>query len=164
MQLSLQPCFSFSSVQFSCSVMSDSLWPDGLQHTRLPCPSPTFRAYSNSCPLSWWCYLTISSSATPFSFCLQSFPASESFPMNQLFTSGGQNIGAWASASVPPVNEYSGLVSFRIDWFDLLATQGTLKSPPALQFKSINSLALSFLYGPTLTSNSHIRTWPLKKP
>ena len=80
------------SVQFSCSVMSDSLWPHGLQHARLPCPSPTPRAYSNSCPLSQWCHPTISSSVVPFS-CLQSFTASGSFPMSQLFTSGGQSTG-----------------------------------------------------------------------
>ena len=87
---------------FSCSVTSDSLQPHGLQHARLPCPSPTPGACSNSCPLSRWCYLTISSSTIPFSFCLQTFPASESFPVSQLFAWGGQDIGA--SASVLPVN------------------------------------------------------------
>ena len=100
--------------------------PHGLQHTRLPCPSPTPRAYSNSCPLSWWCHPTISSSVVTFSFCLQSFPASGSFPMSQFFTSGGQSIRA--SVSISPSNEYSGLISFRIDWLDLLAVQRTLKS------------------------------------
>jgi len=90
-----------SNVVQSLSV-SDSLRPHGLQHTKLPCPSPPPRVCSNSCPLSQWCYLTISSSVTHFSFCLQSFPASEFFPMSQLFTSGGQSIGA--SASVLPVN------------------------------------------------------------
>ena len=80
------------SVQFSCSVMSDSLWPHGLQHSRPPCPSPTSRVYSNSCPLSRWGHPTISSSVVPFS-CLQSFTASGSFPMSQLFTSGGQSTG-----------------------------------------------------------------------
>ena len=91
--------------------MSDSSWPDGLQHTRLPCPSPTSRTYSNSCPLSRWCHATISSSVIPFSSCLQSFPASGSFPMNQFFESGGQDIGTSASASVFPMNIQ--------DWFPL---------------------------------------------
>ena len=88
---------------FSCSVVSDFLWPHGLQHTRLPCLSPTLGAYSNSCPSSLWCHPTISSSVVPFSSCLQSFPTSGSFPMSQLFTSGGQSIGASASASVLPM-------------------------------------------------------------
>ena len=92
------------SVQFSCSVISDSLTPHGLQHARLPCPSPTPGACSNSCPLRWWCHPTISSSVVPFSSCLQSFPASGSFQMSQFFTSGGQSIGASASTSVLPVN------------------------------------------------------------
>ena len=93
--------------------MSDSLWPHGLQHDRLPCPSLSPGVCSNSCPLSWWCYLTISSSATLFSFCLQSFPASGSFTMSQLFTSGGQNIGASASASASVLTmDYSGMISF----------------------------------------------------
>ena len=96
--------------------------PYGLQHTRLPCPSLSPRVGLDSCQLSQWCYLTISSSATLFSFCLQSFLASQTFPKSWLFTSGGQSIGASASASVLPV------ISFRIDWFDLLAVQGILKS------------------------------------
>ena len=91
------------SVQFSCSVVSDSLWPRGRQHARLPCPSPTPGACSNSCPLSWWCHPTISSSVALFSSCLQSFPASGSFPMSQFFASGGQSIGVSASASVLPM-------------------------------------------------------------
>ena len=91
------------SVQFSCSVMSDSLRPHGLQHTRPPCPSPTPGAYPNSRPSSQWCHPTISSSVIPFSSCLQSFPASGSFPMSQLFASGGQSIGVSASASVLPM-------------------------------------------------------------
>ena len=85
----------WASVQFSRSVMSDSLWPHGLQHARLPCLSPTPGACSNSCPLSWSCHPTILSSVIPFSSCLQSFPASESFPMSQFFASGGQSIGAY---------------------------------------------------------------------
>ena len=91
----------FSSVQSSPSVMSDSLWPHGLQHARSPYPSPTHGVCSNSCPLSQWCNPNISSSVDPFSSCLQSFPASESFPMSQFFASGGQIIGVLASASVP---------------------------------------------------------------
>ena len=117
----------FSSVQFSRSVVSDSLWPHGLQHARLLCLSPTPRVYSNSRPLSWWCHPTISSYVIPFSSRLQSFPASGSFQMSQLFASGGQTIGSF-SFSISPSNEYSGLISFRMDWFDLLAVQGTLKS------------------------------------
>ena len=95
---------SISSVQFSCSVMSDSLRPHGLQHARPPCPSPTPRVYSNSCPLSQWCHPTISSSVIPFSSHLQSCPASGSFPMSQFFASGGQSIGVSASTSVLPMN------------------------------------------------------------
>ena len=97
--------------QFSCSVVSNSLWPHGLQHARLPCPSPTPRACSNSCPSSQWCHPTVSSSVVPFSSCLQSFPASESFPVSQFFASDGQGIGASASASVLPMNIQ--------DWFPL---------------------------------------------
>ena len=97
-------------LQFSHSVVSDSLWPHGLQHTRPPCPSPIPGIYPDSCPLSRWCHPTISSSLIPFS-CLQSFPASGSFPMNQIFASGGQSIGASASASVLPMNIQ--------DWFPL---------------------------------------------
>ena len=104
----LRPCLkgapSLSSVQFSHLVMSDSLRPHGLQHTRLPCPSTTPGACSNSCPLSQWCHPTISSSVVPFFSRLQSFPASGSFPMSQLFTAGGQSIGASTSESVLPVN------------------------------------------------------------
>ena len=93
-----------SSVQFSLSLVSNSLRPHGLQHARLPCPSPTPRVWSNSCPLSWWCHPAISSPVVPFSSHLQSFPASGSFPVTQFFASGGQSIGASASASVLPMN------------------------------------------------------------
>ena len=106
---SLRP--SIISVQFSRSVASDSLGPHGLQHARLPCPSPTPRVYSNSCPLSRWCHPTISSSVVPSSSCLQSFPASGPFLMSQFFTSGGQSIGVSASASALPMNIQ--------DWFHL---------------------------------------------
>ena len=102
---------NLSSVQFSCSVMSGSLWPHGLQHARPPCPLATPRSYSNSCPLSWWCHTAISSSVIPFSSCLQSFPASGSFPVSRFFASGGQSIGVSASASVLPMNIQ--------DWFPL---------------------------------------------
>ena len=97
-------CFwSFNSFQFSCSIVSDSLRPHELQHGRPPCPSPAPRAYPNSCPLSWWYHPTISSFVITFSSCLQSFPPSGSFPVSQLFASGGQSIGASASTSVLPV-------------------------------------------------------------
>ena len=119
--------YNISSVQFSPSIMSDSLSPHGLQHTRLPCPSPTSRACSNSCPLSWWCHPTISSSVVPFSSHLQSFPASGSFPKSQFFMSGGQSIGA-LSFSIRLSNEYSGLISFRIDCFDLLYLYAVLEN------------------------------------
>ena len=136
------------SVQFSHSVVYDSLRPHGLQHARLPCPSPAPRAYSNSCPSHWWCHPTISSAVMPLSSRLQSFPASRSLPVSQFFSSGGRSIGVSASTSVLPMN-----ISFRIDWLDLLAVQGTLQeSSPTPQFKSINSSVLSFLYSPTLTS------------
>ena len=103
--------------------MSDSLQPRELQHARPPYPSPITRAYPNPCPLSWWCHLAISSSVLPFSSCPQSSPALESFPMSQLF---GQSVGSFSFIS--PSNEHPGLISFRMDWLDLLAVQGTLKS------------------------------------
>ena len=132
------------SVQFSCSVVSDSLMHE-LQHARLSCPSLSPGVCSNPCPLSRWNYPTISASAAPFSFCLQSFLASGYFPMSWL------KYWSW-SFSISPSNEYSGLISFMIDRFDLLAVQGTLESSPELQLKSIYSSALSLLYGPALTS------------
>ena len=105
--------------------MSNSLRPHGLQHARLPCPTP--RAYSNSSPSHRWCHPTIPFSVIPFSSRLQSFPTSGSFQMSQVFTSGGQWIRA-SEFSISSFNEYSGLISFSTDWFDLLAAQGTLKS------------------------------------
>ena len=135
--------------QFSYSVMSNSLWPHGLQHTRLPCPSPTPGACSNSCPLSQWCHPTISSSVVPFSSHLQSSPASGSFPMSQFFASGSQSIGALASVLTMNVQ----------DWFLLgltgwisLKSKRLSRSFSTPQFKSIKSLGLSFLYSPTLIS------------
>ena len=101
------------SVQFSHSVVSDSLRPHGLQHARLPCPSPSPRVYSNSCPLSQWWHPTISSSVVPFSFHLQSFPASGSFQVSQFFSSGGRNIGVSASASILPMNNHD---RFPLEW------------------------------------------------
>ena len=100
----LAPCHMFQPVQFSRSLMSDSLQPHGLQHARLPCPSPTLGACSNSCPSSQWCHPTISSSGIPFSSCLQSFPASGPFPKSQIFTLGGQSTRVSASPSVLPMN------------------------------------------------------------
>ena len=112
---------------FSRSVNSYSLWPHELQHARLSCPLPSPGACSNLCPLSQWCHPAISSSVVPFTSCLLSFPASESFPMGQFFASGGQSIGVSALASVIPM-EYSGLISFRMDWLNLFVVQRTLKS------------------------------------
>ena len=114
------------SVSFSCSVLSDSLQPYGLQHTRPPCPSPTPGVYSNSCPLSRWCHPTISSSVVPFSTCPWSFPASGSFQESALSIRWPNY---WSfSFSISPSNEHPGLISFMMDWLDLLAVQGTLKS------------------------------------
>ena len=151
----------FSSVQFSFSVVSNSLRPYGLQHARPPCPSPTPRAYSNSCPLSRWCHPAISSSAVPFSSCLQSFPASGSFPMSLFFASGGQRIRVSASASVLPMNFQDW---FPLGWTGWIPLQSKGLSPTP-QFKSINSLALRFLYSLTLTSiHDHCvrRVWKSK--
>ena len=141
--------YQFNSVQFSCLVVSNSLPPHGLQHTRLPCPSPTPGVYSNSCPSSRWCHPAISSSVVPFSSCPQSLPASGSFPISQLFTSGGQSIGVSASASVFPMNIQDWSPLGWTGWISL-QSKGLSRVPP--QFKSINSLALSFLHSPTLTS------------
>ena len=113
------------SVQFSRSVVSDSLWPHEPQHSRPPCPSPTPGVHPNPCPLYRWCHPTISSSVIPFSSWLQSVSASGSFPMSQLFALGGQSTGVSASASVLPMNTQDW---FRMDWLDLLAAQGTPKS------------------------------------
>ena len=113
--------------QVSCSVVSNSLWCHRLQYARLPCPSPTPRVCSNSCASSWWCHPNILSSVVPFSTCLQSFPASGSFQMSQLFVSGSQKYWSF-SFSISPSSEYSGLISFWIDCFDFLAVQGTFKS------------------------------------
>ena len=142
-----------SSVQFSRSVMSDSLQPDGLQHARLPWPSPTPRAYSNSCPLCRWCHPTISSSAVPFSSCLQSFPASGSFQMSWFFVSGGQSIRTSASASVLPMNiqdwfplGWTSLISLKSKGFSRVFSNSTVQKH---QFFSAQ---------PSLWSGSYIHT------
>ena len=144
--------------QFSCSVMSDPLQPHGLQHARLPCTSPTPRACSNSCPLSRWCHPTISSSVIPFSY-LQSIPASGSFQMKSVLHIMWPKYWSF-SFSISPSNEYSGLISFRIDWFYLFAVQGTLKS--LLQHHSSKP---SILQCPAffMVQLSH-HTWLLEKP
>ena len=148
---------SFSSVHFSHSVVSDSLRAHGLQHTRLPCPSPTPGVYSNSCPLSQWCYPTISSFVVPFSPSLQSFPASGSFQMSQFFAWGGQSIGASASTSVLPMNTqdwsplgWTGLISLL--WLSRVFSNTTVQKH---QFVSAQLSS---------QSNSHIHTWLLEKP
>ena len=117
--------------QFSRSVVSDSLRPHRLQHARLPWPSPTPRACSNSCPSCRWCHPTISSSVVPFFSCLQSFPASGSFPVSQFFTSSGQSIGVSASASVLPVNFQDSFPLGLTGWISLESKRllKTLKTP-----------------------------------
>ena len=141
----------YRSAQFSCSVVSDSLWPHELQHARPPCPSPAPRVHSDSCPSSQWCHPAISSSVVPFTSSLQSFPASGSFQMSRFFASGGQIIGVSASASVLPMNIQ--------DWFPLvwtgwisLQSKGLSRVFSNTTAQSINSSVLSFPYGPTLTS------------
>ena len=152
-------CVRFSSVQFSGSVVSDSLWPRGLQHSRAPCPSPTPRVYSNSRPLSQWCHPTISSSVIPFSSGLQCFPTSGSFQMSQFFASGGQSIGVSASASVLPMNIQ--------DWFPLGWTGWISLQSKGLSRVFSNTTVQKhqfFCVQLSLWSNCHIYTWPLKKP
>ena len=142
-----------SSDQFSCWVVSDSLRPHGLQHARPPCPTPTPRVYSNSCPSSWWYHATISSSVVPFYSCLQSFPASGSFQMSQFFASGGQSIGVSTSTSVLPMNIQ--------DWFPLGWT-GWI----SLQSKGLSKVLSNttvqkhqfFITQPSLCSKSHSHT------
>ena len=113
---------NYMQIQFIHSVVSNSLWPHGLQHTQLPCPSPTPRAYSNSCLLRWRCHPTISSSVVPFSSCLQ-FPSIRVFSNESVLLIGW--LKCWSfSISISPSNEYSGLISFRMGWLDLLAVQG----------------------------------------
>ena len=145
----------FSSVTQLCPTLRSHR----LQHTRLPCPSPVPGVYSDSCPLCRWCHPTISSSVSPYSSCLQSFPASWSFPVSQFFTSGGQTIGISASASVLPMNTQ--------DWFSLRLT-GLI----SLQFRGLTRVFSNttvqkhqfFSAQPSLWANSHIHTWLLEKP
>ena len=141
-----------SSVHFSHSVVSDSLWHHGLQHPRPPCPSPTPGVYPNSFPLSWWYHPTISSSVGPFSSCPQSFPASRVFSNESVLHIRWPKY--WTSSfSSSPSNEQSGLISFRMDWFGSpCSPRDSQESSPTPQFKSISTSALKFLYSPTLTS------------
>ena len=140
-----------SSVQFSHSVESNSLQPHEPQHTRPPCPSPTPGIHPNPCPLTRWCHPTISSSVIPFFSCPQSFPASGSFPMSQLFASVGQSTGVSASTSVLPMNTQDWSLLGWIGWISL-QSKGLSRVFSNTTVQSINSLALSFLYSPTLTS------------
>ena len=146
------------SVQFGHSVVSDSLWPHEPQHARPPGLSPTPRVHPNPCPLSWWCHPTISSFVTPFSSFPQSFPASGSFPMSQLFTSGGQSIGVSASTSVLPMNTQ--------DWSPLGWTSWISLQSKGLSRVFSNTTVQKhqfFSTQPSLWSNSHIHTWLLGK-
>ena len=150
----------FSSVQFSLSVLSNSFWHHGLQHARLPCPSPMPGAYSNSCSSSQWCHSTISSSVVPFSFCLQSFPASGSFQLSQFFTSGGQSVGVSASASVLPIMNIQ-------DWFPLGWSGWTSLQSKGLSRVFSNTTVQKHQFFDaqlSLESKSHIHTWLLEKP
>ena len=148
-----------SSLQFSCSAMSDSLRPHVSQHARPPCPSSTSGVHSNSCPLSQWCHPAISSSVIPFSSCPQSLPASVSFPVSQLFAWGGQGIGVSALGSVLPKNtqdwsplEWTGWVSLQSKGLSRVFSNTTVQK---YQF---------FGAQPSSQSNSHIHTWPQEKP
>ena len=147
------------SVQVSHSVVSDSLWPHESQHARPPCPSPTPRVHSNSCPSSQWCHTAISSSVIPFSSCPQSLSASESFPMSQLFAWGGQSTGVSALASCLPKNtqgwtpsEWTGWISLQSKGLSRVFSNTTVQKH---QFFSTQ---------PSSQSNSHIHTWPQEKP
>ena len=149
----------FSSVQFSHSVVSDCLWTHKSQHARSPCPSPNPGVHSNSCPSSWWCHPAIPSSFVPFSSCPQSLPASESFPMSQLFTWGGQSTGVSGLASVLPMNTQ--------DWSPLGWTHWTsLQSKGLSRVFSNTTVQKHQFFGAQLPlqSNSHIHTWLLEKP
>ena len=141
-----------------CSVVSNSLPLRGLQHVRFPCPSLSPGVCSNLCPLSQWCYLTISSSATPFSICLQYFPTSRSFPMSPLFASGGQSTGASFSFSISLSNEYSGLTSFRVGLILLSKGLSKIFSSTTIQKHKFLGTQSSLQFA------SHIHTWLLEKP
>ena len=140
--------------EVSMNQMRRALISHGLKHSRLSCPSPSPGVCSNSCPFSWWCHPIISSSVVPFSSCLQSFPASGSFPKSQFFASSG------FSFSNSHSSEYSGLISFRMDWLDLLAVQGLSRV-----FSNTTVQKHQFFVAQLCSqSNSHIHTWPLEKP
>ena len=147
-----------TSVQFSCSVMSDSLWPHWLQNSRLPCPSPSLVACSNSCPSGRWSHPTILSSVIPFSSYPQSFPASGSFPLTKFFASGGQSIGASASASVLPMKTQD---LFPLGWTAWISMQ----SKGLSRVFSNTTVQKHQFFGTQLSlySNSHILTWLLEK-
>ena len=158
MQLWL-PLWAAQLVQFSRSVVSDSLWSHELKHARAPCPSPTPRVHSNSGPSSRWCHAAISSSVVPFSSCSQSLPASGSFPMSQLFAWGGRSIGVSASASVLPMNTQ--------DWSPLGWTGWISSQSKGLSTVFSNTTVQKhqfFCTQPSSQSNSRIHTWPLEKP
>ena len=146
------------SVQFGWSVMSSSLRPHVLQHTWLPCPSPTPGTYSNSFPSSWWCHPIISSSVVPFSSCFQSFPESGSFQMSQFFTSGGQSIGASASSSIFPMNIQYWFPLGLTAWISLQSKghSRVFSNPTVENYKFRAQLSL--------WSNSHTHSWLLEKP
>ena len=149
----------FSSVQFSCSVVSDSLQYHESQHARPPCPSPTPGVHSDSCPSSQWCHPAISSSVVPFSSCPQSFSATESFPMSQLFTSGGQSTGVSALATFLPKKSQGWSPSEWTGWISLQSKGlSGVFSNTTVQKHQFFGAQLS------LQSNSHIHTWPLEKP
>ena len=150
---------NLSPVKFSHSVMSNSLWSHELQHARPPCPQPTPGVHPNPCPLSQWCHPTISSSVIPLFSCPQSFPASGSFQMSQLFASGGQSTGVSASTSVLPMNthdwspsEWTGWISLQSKGLSRISSNTTVRKH---QFFSAQ---------PSSQSNFHIHTWPLGKP
>ena len=148
----------FYSVQFSHSVVSDSLRPHELQHTRPPCPSPTPGVHSDSRPSSPWCHPAISSSVVPFSSCFQSFPATGSFQMSQLFTRGGQSIGVSASTSVLPMNTHDWSPLGWTGWISLQS-----KGHSRVFSNTTVQMHQFFSAQPSSQSNSHIHTWPLEK-
>ena len=151
--------YMYESVQFSCSVVFNSLWPHALQHARLPCPSPSLGAYSNSCPSSWGFHPTISSYVVPFSSLLQSFTESGLFPMSQFFTSGGQIIGVSASESVLPMSIHYWFPLGWTGWISLQSKRfSRVFSNTTVQKHQFFSAQLP------LKSNSHIDTWLLEKP
>ena len=149
----------FSSIQFSCSVVSHSSRPHESQHARPPCPSPTPGVHPYPRPSSQWCHPAISSSVVPFSSCLQSLPASESFPMSQLFPWGGQSTGVSASASFPPKKSQGWSPSEWTGWI-------SLQSKGLSRVFSSTTVQKHQFFGaqPSSQSNSHIHTWPQEKP